>query len=132
MNIYALLEQLSVIYPHNKKDEDFEPILMLYAEQILGVIQKSKKKYNFQKVLAHLMQTYKYRTFPTLPDILEALPYGEITEVKYSGKEGTEIKRIINGHEYSFTIVPSTWDAKTISELDNEIRLKEEMKKQLF
>lgn len=122
ITVYDFINKLNTFYPSNEKEEIFRERQNEYANSIIQRAHNRKEKYDYDKVFSHILQTYKFKTFPSLPDILEALPFGIVVEESYSGKEGEVIKRIINGMEYEFTIVPNHWDkVKTISELDREI-----------
>lgn len=125
MSVYDFLNKLNKFFPSQDKDEVFKEKLNEYADCILEYVNKQKKQYDYDKIFKQLLISYKYKTFPTLPDILEVMPYGAIIvrpDVSYTGDEGKTIKRVINGHEYEFTIVPNTWDnVMTISELDRDI-----------
>lgn len=122
ITVYQFLEKLNYFYPSNEREEVFKERTQEYANSIIFKAHNTKQKYDYDKVFSYILQTYKYKTFPSLPDILAALPYGVIIEESYSGREGEVIKRVINGHEYEFTIVPNHWQGiKTISELDREI-----------
>lgn len=122
ITVYQFLEKLNYFYPSNEREEVFKERTQEYANSIIVKAHNTKQKYDYDKVFSYILQTYKYKTFPSLPDILAALPYGVIIEESYSGHEGEVIKRVINGHEYEFTVVPNHWQGvKTISELDREI-----------
>ena len=123
MDVTQFLEELALLYPPEQKDPfKVKSILSLYAEHILREIQRTGKKYDYLKLSRYIQRNYKYQKFPSIPVLLEYLPYGEIIQESYSGDEGKIIKRIINGHEYEFTIVPNHWgNVKTISQMDREI-----------
>jgi predicted RNA-binding protein len=123
MKIFDFLRELEVFYPMGASDEKVEKCISSYAEIIQRETLKTGEKYDYEKVIRHLQRNYRYKSFPSLPDILDALPFGIVIEERYSGREGEVIKRIINGIEYEFTIVPSHWTGvKTISQLDAELQ----------
>ena len=122
ITVYQFLEKLNTFYPSNEKEEIFRERQNEYANNIILRAHNKREKYDYDKVFSHILQTYKYKTFPSLPDIFEALPFGVVIEESYSGKEGEVIKRTLNGIKYEFTIVPNHWEkVKTISELDEDI-----------
>lgn len=126
ITVYQFLEKLNSFYPSNEKEELFQERANEYANNILLRAQNRKEKYDYDKVFSHILQTYKYKTFPSLPDILDALPYGIVIQESYSGREGETIKRTCRGYEYEFTVVPNHWEkVKTISELDADIEERE-------
>ena len=128
MNVREFLAELQLFFPLERKKEDIPRILEGYADDILFEINKDKwKGYNcdFGLLLKSVRGKYTFNTFPSIARILESIPDAMVIKPRkesYSGKEGEVIKRIINGMEYEFTIVPNHWEkVKTISELDREI-----------
>lgn len=122
ITVYQFLEKLNKFYPSNEPEELITERVNEYANIILEKAHINHCKYDYDKIFKHIMQTYKYKTYPSLPDILDALPFGHEIEESYSGREGEVIKRVVNGYEYEFTVVPNHWDkVKTISELDEDI-----------
>lgn len=123
MTVYEFLNKLNNYFPSQDKDEIFKEKLNDYSNCIIDYVRKQGKKYDYDKIFKQLLFTYKYKTFPSLPDIIEAMAFGVIIPtVQETGKEGEVIKRVINGIEYEFTIVSNSWDnVMTISELDADI-----------
>ena len=122
MNVYEFLNKLGLFYPSNESDNVFKERINEYANNILIKIRQTKHQYNYDKVFNHILQTYKFKTFPSLPDILDALPHGIMINENLSGCEGQTITRLINGRNIEFTIVPNSWEnVKTVSELDKAI-----------
>ena len=121
MKIFDFLRELELFYPMNESDEKVEKRISAYAEIIQGETIKTGKKYDYKKIIRTIQRHYRYKTFPSLPDILEYLPSGVVIEQSYSGREGEVIKRKLWGIEYEFTVVPNHYDAKTIEELDKDI-----------
>lgn len=122
ITVYQFLDKLNSFYPSNEQEEVFKERCKEYSNIILEEEHKNRCKYDYDKVFKHIMMNYKYKAFPSLPDILEALPEGLMIEESYSGREGEVIKRVVNGYEYEFMVVPNHWNkVKTISELDEDI-----------
>ena len=122
MKIFDFLRELELFYPMGAGEAKTEKMITSYAEIIQRETLKTGERYDFEKVIRHLQRTYRYKSFPSLPDILEALPIGIMVEERYSGREGEVIKRMVNGIEYEFTIVPNHWTGvKTIEQLDKDI-----------
>lgn len=120
MNAFEFLVKLNSFFPSNESEELFKERMNEYVNSIVHKSQTSKCQYDYDKVFTYILETYKYKSFPSLPDILEALPKGKIYNTCNSNQT---IKRIINGMEYEFTIVPNHWEnVKTISEVSAEIR----------
>ena len=128
MTVYEFLEKLNNYYPSKEKTEILEQKFNDYANCIIEYAHKNNYEYDYDKVFKQFMLNYKYKVFPSLPDILEFMPYGVIIKKPhYSGKEGQTIKRSWQGHEYEFTIVPDSWEnVKTIKQLDNELERRKE------
>lgn len=126
MEVTQFLEELALLYPPEQKDPfKVKSILSIYAEHLLREIQRTGKRYDFLKLSRYIQRNYKYQKFPTIPSLLEFLPYGEIYNESFSGNEGKVIKRKYRGVVYEFTIVPNHWEGvKTIEQLDREIALK--------
>lgn len=120
MNAHSFMSELGIFYSvggsEKEKIERFDRYATLIAEQVA----KLKGQYNYNKLLKYL--ELNYDKFPPLKIILENLNIGIELEAQLSGREGEIIKRIVNGYEYEFTIVPNSWDDTiTISELDRDI-----------
>lgn len=123
LSVYDFLFKLNKFYPTNEKDEIFEERVNEYANAILARCKEKDVKYNYDKVFSHILQTYKYKTFPSLPEIIENLEFGTMVQESYSGHEGETVKRVLNGYEYEFTVVPNHWKGvKTIDKLDEDIK----------
>jgi hypothetical protein len=122
MKIFDFLRELELFYPMGAGEEKTEKCIASYAEIIQRETLKTGETYDYEKVIRHLQRTYRYKSFPSLPDILDALPVGIVIEQRFSGREGEVVKRTLNGIEYEFTIVPNHWEkVKTIEQLDNDI-----------
>ena len=122
MKIFDFLRELELFYPMGVSDAKAEKLISSYAEIIQRETLKTGETYDYEKIIRHLQRTYRYKSFPNLPDILDALPVGVVVEERYSGREGELIKRTLNGIEYEFTVVPNHWEkVKTIEQLDNDI-----------
>lgn len=125
LSVYEFITKLNKFYPSNEKKEIFQERANEYVNAIIARSQEKKIKYNYDKVFSHILQYYKYKTFPSLPEIIDNLEFGIIVEQSYSGKEGEVIKRTLNGYEYEFTIVPNHWqNVKTIQQLDEDIKFR--------
>lgn len=128
MKVREFLAELQIFFPIDRRKEDIPKILEGYVDDILFEI--SKDKWNgydcdFEILLKSIRSKYKFNVFPNIANIIDCIPEAMVikkVKASYSGREGEVIKRVINGHEYEFTIVPNHWQGvKTISELDREI-----------
>lgn len=120
MKLFEFLRDLESFYPLNESAEKVEKRLSAYVDILEAEILKTKKTYDFKKILQYIQRNYRYKQFPSLPDLLDFLPYGIVYKTSYSGQEGETIKRVINGWEYEFTIVPNHWEkVPTIGMIDS-------------
>lgn len=123
MNVIEFLNKLNTFFPSDETNEVFDERLNEYAKSIVNKAQIHGCQYDYNKAFSYLLENYKYKTFPSLRDILETLSKSAFKKADYSGREGEVIKRVINGMEYEFTIIPNHWEkVKTISEVNAEIR----------
>lgn len=131
MNIREFLTEMLFYFPLKRSKEDFEKLFELYVGDILSALSEYPD-YNcdYEKLLKFIRCNRVYTTFPPVAEIIKDIPKALIPKpvpVSYSGHEGEVIKRIINGIEYKFTIVPNHWEkVKTISQLDSEIKNRRE------
>lgn len=122
MKIFDFLRELELFYPMSESEEKVEKRISAYAEIIQREALKTKETYDYQKIIRHLQRTYRYKSFPSLPDILDAMPVGIVIEERYSGREGEVMTRQVNGITYEFTVVPNHWEkVKTVEQLDKDI-----------
>lgn len=122
MKIFDFLRELELFYPMSESEEKVEKRISAYAEIIQREALKTKETYDYQKIIRHLQRTYRYKSFPSLPDILDAMPVGIVIQERYSGREGEVMTRQVNGITYEFTVVPNHWEkVKTIEQLDKDI-----------
>jgi hypothetical protein len=116
---HDFISELGSFFPVSGSEKDkaerFEKYANLLTEKIYS---DYNGRYNYAKLLRHLEVTSE--RFPSIKDIFASLPVG--VEKSFSGKEGETIKRVVNGREYEFIIVPNHWSGiMTIQELDRDI-----------
>lgn len=122
MKIFDFLRELELFYPMSESEEKVEKRISAYAEIIQREALKTKETYDYEKIIRHLQRTYRYKSFPSLPDILDAMPVGIVIQERYSGREGEVMTRQVNGITYEFTVVPNHWEkVKTIEQLEKDI-----------
>ena len=120
MDLREFLRQLALFFPLRGTEEQKRAKIESYVELLSGDIHSKYDNFNFEALLRVLKLSCE--SFPSLKDIREKLPYGRVIKESYSGREGEVIKRIVNGIEYEFTIVPNHWEkVKTIEQLDKDI-----------
>ena len=120
MDLREFLKQLALFFPLRGTEEQKRAKIESYVELLSGEIHSKYDNFNFEALLKVLKLSYD--SFPTLKDIRKHLDYGKVIKESYSGREGEVIKRIVNGIEYEFTIVPNHWAGiKTIEQLDKDI-----------
>ncbi len=122
MRIFDFLRQLAEYFPLNETEDKINNRFKLYSEIIEGEIQKTGKEYDFKKVIHYLVKNYKYKTFPSMPDILDALPFGEVYRYSKCVNEGSLlIVTLPTGYQYEFTISSI---GKPIKQLEADIKRK--------
>lgn len=127
MNVREFLNEMLFYFPLKRSKEDFEKLFELYVNDILFALSEYPE-YNcdYEKLLKFIRCNRVYTTFPPVAEIVKDISKALVPKpvsVSYSGREGEVVKRIINGVEYEFTVVPSYWEnVKTISQIDAELK----------
>ncbi len=129
MNIRDFLNEMLFYFPLKRSKDDFEKLFELYVDDILFALSEYPDyDCDYEKLLKYIRCNRVYTTFPPVAEIVKDISKALVpkpVKESYSGREGEVIKRVLNGVEYEFTIVPNHWDkVKTISQLDFEIRKK--------
>lgn len=105
MRLFEFLRDLEAFYPLNESEEKVNKRLSSYVDILEGEIIKSGKNYDYSKVLKYIQMNYRYKTFPSLPDILDFMKVGEVYEVVECENEGDLVVITLpNGYMYSFTV----------------------------
>lgn len=127
MNVREFLNEMLFYFPLKRNKDDFEKLFEIYVDDILFTVNQYKEFVCDYEMLLQIIRCNRaYTNFPPIAEIIKDLPKAlkpkPITP-EYSGREGEVIKRVLNGYEYEFTIVPNHWDKiKTISGLDKELQ----------
>lgn len=132
MEIREFLTELQLYFPLNKRFTTDETARFLegYVDDILYTINEWGAEYycDYEKLLRALRIKYCYKEYPPISTIVAYLPHAKTLKpvhVSYSGNEGQTLKRIVNGIEYEFTIVPNCWaNIKTIADLGKKLSTK--------
>ena len=120
MNAHSFMSELGLFYAVSGSEKDKAERFDKYATLIAEKVATFKGQFNYERLLRYI--EINFEKFPSLKMILDNLQIGIEIQTCYSGNEGEIIKRVINGHEYEFTVVPNHWDGvMTVSELDREI-----------
>jgi hypothetical protein len=106
MNLFEFLRKLEAFYPLNESQEKVNNRLSSYVDILEGEIVKRGKRYDYDKILKHIQKTYRYKTFPSLPDLLDFLNVGEVRESVNCKDEGCLVVIRAENHIYSFEIAP--------------------------
>lgn len=106
MNLFEFLRKLEAFYPLNESQEKVDNRLSSYVDILEGEIVKRGKRYDYSKVLKHIQMNYRYKQFPSLPDILDFLNTGEIRESLSCKDEGGLVVIRAENHIYGFEIAP--------------------------
>ena len=121
MNSHDFMAELGIFFAVGGSEKDKAERFDKYATLIAEEVAKTKGSYNYSKLLKFI--ELNYEKMPSLKEILANIPIGIEYKAQFTGAEGTTIKRVVNGHEYEFVVVPNTWDnVMTISELDENIK----------
>lgn len=105
MKLFEFLRDLEAFYPLNESEEKVNKRLSSYVDILEGEIIKSGKAYDYEKVLKHIQMNYRYKQFPSLPDILDFIKVGEIEEVtKCEGEGSLVVVTLPNGYIYPFEV----------------------------
>ena len=118
LNAHGFVRELASFFSVAGSEKDKAERFDKYATLIAERVSEIKGKYNYEQLLKYFELSRD--KFPTIRDILDNIALG--IEKSFSGEEGNVIKRLVNGHEYEFVIVPNHWDGvMTINELDKSI-----------
>ena len=105
MTIFEFLQELESFFPLNETDDIIKKRIAFYTEILEAEVAKTGKSYNYRQITEWFLKTYKYKSFPALPNILEALPHGEVQSYKECSDEGSVlIVTLASGYQYQFTV----------------------------
>lgn len=117
MRLMDFLQQLEAMFPLKESDERKQRVFSLYVDILEGEVIKSNKEYDFQKILHHLIRTHKYKSFPSVADIIEAMPIGEVTQYQQcKNDDALLVVTLPSGYQYRFTVSAIGKDKKTIKQ----------------
>nr|DAH54524.1 MAG TPA: hypothetical protein [Caudoviricetes sp.] len=117
MRLIDFLQQLEAMFPLKESDEKKQRVFSLYVDVLEGEVVKSNKEYDFQKILHHLIRTHKYKSFPSVADIIEAMPIGEVTQYQQcKDDDALLVVTLPSGYQYCFTVSAIGKDKKTIEQ----------------
>lgn len=119
MKLFEFLRDLESFYPLNESEEKVNKRLSSYVDILEGEILKSGKSYDYAKILKHIQMNYRYKQFPSLPDILDFMNVGEIRETTTCEDDGCLVVITMpNGVMYPFEIASF---GKPIDEVKKQI-----------
>ncbi len=117
MRLFEFLRDLEAFYPLNESEEKVDKRIASYAEIIEGEIIKKGGEYDFSKMLRHIQTHYTFKTFPSVPYLLELLPDFKIKNISNVKNEGElVIMTLPNGKKYAFTVTNFGLTDKNIEE----------------
>lgn len=126
MNVREFLNEMLFYFPLKRNKDDFEKLFEIYVDDILFTVNQYKDFVCDYEMLLQIIRCKRtFTSFPPIAEIIKEIPKTlkpkPITP-EYSGREGEVIKRILNGIEYEFTVVPNHWqNVKYQSQIDAEI-----------
>lgn len=107
MNLFEFMRSLEAFYPLNESEDKVNRRLSSYVDILEGEIVKSGKKYDYEKILKHIQMNYRYKTFPSLPDILDFMEQGVIKEIVNCQDEGClVVMKVAENNIYAFEVSP--------------------------
>ncbi|MCM1339406.1 MAG: hypothetical protein NC191_07020 [Muribaculaceae bacterium] len=124
MTLQEMLEELLRFYPiQNRREEDIAKDLVVYRERILEFVYNSNEKYDWEKCLKYIQTHRTYKTFPAIPDILDALPHSYLAE-KYqpcANEDSLLVVTLPTGYQNEFTVSSI---GKPLKQLEDDIKRK--------
>jgi hypothetical protein len=106
--IYEFLDKLNKFFPSNDKEDVFQERVNEYSKEILGIANGKNVEYDYDKIFSHILKNYRYKTFPTLADIINVLDEGIIQKTQECIDAGKVIVVTLpNGYKYDFVISSS-------------------------
>lgn len=122
MTIFEFLQELESFFPLNEPEEMVKKRISFYADILKSEMAKNNKDYNYRKITQWFLKNYKYKTFPSLANIIEALPNGEVEKYVPSSDEGSLlVVTLASGFTYEFTV---SGIGKSINDLKADIKRK--------
>ena len=106
MDVYQFLAKLNKFYPSNDKDDMFNERVNEYSKEILGIANSKDVEYDYDKIFSHLLKNYRYKTFPTLADIINVLDEGIVRKTQQECIDAGKVLIVTlpNGFRYEFVI----------------------------
>lgn len=106
MTIFEFLQELASFFPLDEKEDMIRKRISIYTEILKAEVTKSKSEYDFRKVIQWFLSNYKYKSFPNMATILEALPNGEISKISERCKDegALLVVTLSSGYTYEFTV----------------------------
>ena len=121
MTIFEFLQELECFFPLNETEETVRKRIVFYTEILEGEVKKTGKSYDYRQITRWFLKHYKYKTFPGLANIIEALTYGEVKTQSCKDEGALLIITLTSGLKYGFTVSPI---GKSINELKADIMRK--------
>lgn len=103
MSLLDFLQKLAVFFPGGMTKEKSMVVINTYQDMLLKEIHKTQKKYNFKRLLEHILKEYQYKNYPSIADLIGWLPRGEIRTYEDFALNGGNIRvRFKSGLFYDF------------------------------
>jgi hypothetical protein len=103
MTLLEFLGKLSDFFPGGLTKEKTASVLSEYQDIILEETQKTGKIYDYKKLLHYVLKVHKFKTYPSVADLIEWLPAGEKREFQeHLYDDGTVRLKLKSGVTYDF------------------------------
>lgn len=103
MTLLEFLGKLSDFFPGGLTKEKISSVVSEYQNILLEETQKTGKTYDFRKLLHYVLKNHKFKTYPSVADLIEWLPRGEKREYQeHLYDDGTVRLKLKSGLSYDF------------------------------
>ena len=114
MNKTEFITQLLAVFP---PDKNYADVLRFYEGTL-----STGKDIDWKKLMQIVGKEYKFKSTPPTSWLLDQMQLCKVYEDAKPIDFDKRLKRTINGYEYEFTAVDSSWQkSKSLSEIDRVI-----------
>lgn len=103
MTLLGFLGELSKHFSGGISKENMTSVMTTYQDILLEEMQKTGAKYDFRKLFHYVLKTHKFKTYPSVADLIEWLPQGEKREYQeHLYDDGLVRLKLKDGRTYDF------------------------------